>query len=168
MGHRAAIAYIQPDDSIKARYSHWGALEARLAHGPDSIRESDPLASGDVREEVEGEYRSLSEWAENHVDFLHHECAYVVDTRVPTWTVDAYDTCWFKSGEDAGAWTTVGEGILVKLRSGDRWTDFSGSKDAPDCGEKNRETWTSEMLEWLGEDTQRIPDFSPLPADNRV
>jgi hypothetical protein len=31
MGHRASIAYIRDDGTVQAHYSHWGALEARIA-----------------------------------------------------------------------------------------------------------------------------------------
>lgn len=135
MGHRASVAYLRDDGSVAAHYSHWGALNARLAFGYDNeritrdnpfgqsdgepefaraIRESlstpddtmvisNTQVDSDVEPDPYGEFDDLTDWVRNGIDFLFHECAYVVD---PEWNVRAFGT----EG-----------GVLVELESADEW-----------------------------------------------
>ncbi|AGM11251.1 hypothetical protein M197_gp87 [Haloarcula hispanica tailed virus 2] len=47
MGHRASVAYVREDDTVQAHYSHWGALEARLAFQTTFDRERPYGAPGE-------------------------------------------------------------------------------------------------------------------------
>lgn len=124
---------------------------------------------GEIGQEPYGTFEDLEAWATDGVDFLYHECAYVVDTRPDDWTVGAYDTLWWKGpAEETSEWEHAG--ILVELHDGDEWGDFAhGPEDDPrpdntmELGD-----WEDAALEWLGSDAQRVPSFSPLPRDNRA
>lgn len=210
MGHRGSIAYVREDGSVQAHYTHWGALEARLAFQTTFDRER-PYGSGaeapedDCRTLLEsltnedrsrevwdyedlggdrhgdvarGPYDSfpdLETWALEGVNFLHHEAAYVVDPRGVAhpgepWPVRAFDTLWYKgSSEDTSDWSDTG--ILVELHDSDEWGDFAHGTEAdphPFSDDLELDDWTTAALEWLGEDAERVPDFSPLPEDNRA
>jgi len=195
MGHRASVAFVRSDGSVQAHYSHWGALEARLAFGDDPITADRPFGTekptpdyadllqecieecpdedaipltegvdGDVYSEAEGVHANLYEWATEGLDFLHHEAAYVVDTRGEEWTVRAFDTVWYRSEEPH-----VGDhtGILVEIKTADEWSGFAHDDDAPDASTDDRPQWVADYLQYLGSEASRVPVFSPLPADNR-
>lgn len=137
MGHRASVAYLRDDGSVVAHYSHWGALNARLAFGDDherinrdhpfgqsggepefvkALRESLTSATpedttvvantevdSDVDQKPYGEFDDLTDWVRNGIDFVFHECVYVVDRE---WNVRAFGTA---------------DGVLVELESADEW-----------------------------------------------
>lgn len=51
MGHRASVAYVRADDTVQAHYSHWGALDARIAFQLTIDRERPYGAPGESTED---------------------------------------------------------------------------------------------------------------------
>lgn len=164
MGHRGSVAYLRPDGSVQSHYTHWGALEARLAFGDLAITEDTPFGTdsptpdfadrligalesakeveainlgspdGDVDPDPDGIYDSLHDWAVNGLNFLHHEAAYVVDTTGEEWSVRAFDTVWHK-GEDSLDGPDTG--ILVELKAADEWGDYAHASPEEDDAPDN-------------------------------
>lgn len=193
MGHRAAVAYVDDDGRVAAHYSHWGALEAKLAFGPHRIKKDQLLGGGEATpafakalfnglEEMAGDdttttapgnvegtpvdpetrdtYESLAAWAEEYVDFLHHEAAYVVDTREDPLEVRAFDTAWHAGEESLEGPNT---GILVELEEADEWNKFTAPRDISEI--ESVEEFVAAMADYLGDNTSRVPEFSPYPID---
>lgn len=207
MGHRGSVAYVREDGSVQDHYTHWGALDARLAFGSPArrVREDNPFGeetptpehvdamrdaldweiehpshhplvtedgepparNGEVQPTPRGVYDGLAEWAADGVDFLQHECVYVVDTTGDEWSVRAFDTCWWKGPDHEVGTDNTGRGILVELHGGHEWCDFSSAEAMPDR-EKEQDRWIDEMMNWLDDGTERVPSFTPLPDDNRI
>ncbi|WP_115865405.1 DUF6735 family protein [Halorussus litoreus] len=152
MGHRALVAYRRDADSLDSEdaadlnssdanssdtgydlhRSHWGGADFALL---DGISAEEPYAA-DTQFAVDPQPvatdRSLADAAANHLDFLHHEAFYRVDSD---YEVTAYHVLWFGLEADAEAVErseTVGHGALVEAHRDDSdylrgW--FRGAKE---------------------------------------
>lgn len=193
MGHRASVAYLREDGSVQAHYSHWGALDLRLAFGEQAITEAEPFGAGEAEPEFvdalkqalqEGlgqdavavefggpdagpvdaqpywEGESLAEWAQDGVNYLHHEAAYVVDTTGNEWDVRAFDTVWWEPPErDPGEGDDPG--TMVECHDPDEWGDYSGlvyADEWQDCA--TFAEFVNQLREMIDE-PERIPAFAP-------
>jgi hypothetical protein len=190
MGHRASVAYLREDGTVQAHYSHWGALDLRLAFGETPLSADRPFGSDDPTPEfaealfdalaagAEGsemavasgesdaedvstkpywEGEALSAWAaQDGIDYLHHEAAYVVDTRQDEWTVRPFDTVWWDGPDRGGDY-----GTLVECVHPDEWGDYSGlpyGDDWADCS--SFAAFVDQLRETLA-NPGRIPAFAP-------
>ncbi|WP_338727277.1 DUF6735 family protein [Haladaptatus sp. DJG-WS-42] len=160
MGHRALVAYEQPDGTYTLHYSQWGALGFRLV---DALTESTPFGP---QEAVEPTPRktglSLKTILTKHLDFLAHEAFYVVS---PDFEVTAYLPVWFGLDPADGM---VGNGALVPVVFRDDapvdvpyvegWVDgakacLRAHREA--CGftpETTRTFFETALPEWFGDD----------------
>jgi hypothetical protein len=193
MGHRASVAYLRTDESVQAHYSHWGALDGRLAFGEQEITEAEPFGAGEaepaqvsalkkaiqqglgqgavtvefggpdagpVDAQAYWSGSSLSEWAQEGVDYLHHEAAYLVDTSGDSWDVRAFDTVWFEA-PDREPGDADNPGTLVEIYEPDEWGDCSALRYADeweDCA--TFAEFVNQLRDTIAE-PERIPAFAP-------
>jgi len=188
MGHRASVAFVS-EGAVHAHYPHLGALDLRLAFGTQSIQKDRPLGGADSEPEfvkalkaslagedvemVEGnttdgdvdpdpywEGESLSEWATEGVNYLHHEAAYVVDTTGDEWEVRAFDTVWYEApGREPG--DSEDPGTMVECFDGEEWGDYSGVTYADSWeGCATFAEFVNQLRDTLDE-PERIPAFAP-------
>lgn len=160
MGHRALVAYEQPDGTYTLHYSQWGALGFRLV---DALTENAPFGPQEAVEPAPRETGlALADILTTHLDFLAHEAFYLV---TPEFDVTAYFPVWF--GLEPGD-TAVGNGALVPVlwRDGapvdvgyvEGWID--GAKAClrahrEECGftaETSRTFFETALPEWFGND----------------
>lgn len=151
MGHRASIAYVD-GDTVRAHYSHWGAIDARLQ---DKLSETDPYAGGSVEQEPYWEGDSLHDWAREGVDFVFHEAAYVVD--VETWDVRAFAPIRWPAFDEEGS-PQDERGALVEVEDSDEYHDaFCSEYDWCDGNRMPEDEFAARLHEEYGD---CIPEFS--------
>ncbi|WP_332898050.1 DUF6735 family protein [Haladaptatus sp. CMSO5] len=159
MGHRALVAYEQPDGTHTLHYSQWGALGFRLV---EAITEATPFGPQEAVEPAPRETGlSLADILTEHLDFLAHEACYLVS---PDFEVTAYLPVWFglETSDEV-----VGNGALIPVvfRDGEPvdvgyvegWVD--GAKAClrahrEECGftaETSQTFFEAALLEWFGE-----------------
>lgn len=177
MGHRALLAYQEPDMSFTTRYSHWGAHGAKLLESDWEPRKGGggtfSLRSG--KREVETGLANLKEVGQS-VDFLYHECFYYFPLGGEA---RAFDTVWWRGGnpQHSTAPPGVGAGALVELEDTGEWQNFSTrvfENDGDVFSDDDRppqidsEDMTAREFhkvvksqEW----SDRIPDWSPIGGD---
>lgn len=161
MGHRALLIYQEPGMTFTTRYSHWGALEAKLMGTEWAEREHAeammPERHGKRR--VADGFTSLKDVAQT-VDFLNHECVYLWMLGEPA---RAFDTVWWRGGtprrpgSDIAA--HVGLGALVELDDPIEWNNHR----LPESGDITAEEFHNTVKEIMWGD--RIPEWSPMGGD---
>lgn len=75
MGHRALVAYEQPDGRYQVHYSHWGAADLRLY---SLLRRGAEPGEAGIDAEIWIDGVTLRELAHDHLDYLTYEALYVV------------------------------------------------------------------------------------------
>ena len=148
MGHRASIAY-KTGSGIEAHYSHWGALDVGLL---DSITKGDKFAGGQIEREPYWTGDTLTEWAEEAIDYLYHEAVYVVDED---FNVRAFTPVRFLKTESDSV------GVLVRTEGEDEWAEFLGVEHEWESEPETRDEFHKTVKE---EFRGRIPRFSQFYA----
>lgn len=166
MGHRALIAYQEPDLSFTSRYSHWGALDAKLMGAEWEERRPGSMhgVGRHGKREVDTGLEDLEAFGQS-IDFLFHEAVYTVALGKEA---RAYDTVWWKGAQNyvPSPGGTVGVGAVVELDSTDEWGEFSSffqeteDMTATEFHEMAQDRWGDRIPDWspMGGDELRVPD----------
>jgi len=166
MGHRALLIYQEPDLTFTTRYSHWGALDAKLM-GAEWAKQEEPGAMMPERHgkrRVDVGFESLKDVAQT-VDFLNHECVYLWMLGKPA---RGFDTVWWRGGYPKGPSGQIaphiGVGALVELQDPTEWYQHSlresGDMTPEEFHDTAKKYWGDTIPAWspMGGDELRIPN----------
>ena len=187
MGHRASIAYVGADGTVRAHYSHWGALELRLAFDDGmAITKRTPLGGHDPTPDFAkavigalsaSEFENVEDNMPTGTDVEPEP--YWVGDSLEAWAREAVDYLFHEAAyvveKDGDEWSVRAfdtvmyrdgdneDGVLVEVFEPDEWNTYSGMTwDDEFPNTDSLDDFVAAVIDRLEEidERDRVPSFS--------